>query len=79
MVGYMLASLAGGRRAKANEWGGVTMDWQTPTPPNLYNFDEEPVMTGDLYDYTAGIPDWGKDAPVEKDETAGDKPSEGSN
>ena len=55
------------------------MDWHTPTPPNLYNFDEEPVMTGDLYDYTAGIPDWGKDAPVEKDETAGDKPSEGSN
>jgi cytochrome c oxidase subunit 1 len=50
MVGYLLYSLVAGRKAKQNEWGGVTLDWNCPTPPNLYNFDEEPVA-GPLYDY----------------------------
>jgi cytochrome c oxidase subunit 1 len=54
MLGYLIHSLFAGRKAKANEWGGVTLDWHSPTPPNLYNFDEEPVVTGELYDYGQG-------------------------
>ena len=54
MLGYLIHSLFAGRKAAANEWGGVTMDWESPTPPNLYNFDEEPVVTGELYDYGHG-------------------------
>lgn len=50
MVGYLLHSLIAGKKAKNNHWGGVTLDWKCPTPPNLYNFDEEPVP-GKLYDY----------------------------
>ncbi|MBI5852298.1 MAG: cbb3-type cytochrome c oxidase subunit I [Planctomycetes bacterium] len=50
MVGYLLHSLIAGRKAKPNEWGGVTLDWKCPTPPNLYNFDDEPIA-GKLYDY----------------------------
>jgi cytochrome c oxidase subunit 1 len=54
MLGYLIHSLFAGRKAAANEWGGVTLDWESPTPPNLYNFDEEPVVTGELYDYGHG-------------------------
>lgn len=54
MLGYLIHSLFAGRKAEANEWGGVTLDWESPTPPNLYNFDDEPVVTGELYDYGHG-------------------------
>ncbi|MGA1522379.1 MAG: cytochrome c oxidase subunit I [Planctomycetota bacterium] len=54
MLGYLIHSLFAGRKAAANEWGGVTLDWESPTPPNLYNFDDEPVVTGELYDYGQG-------------------------
>ncbi|MFO1054194.1 MAG: cbb3-type cytochrome c oxidase subunit I [Planctomycetota bacterium] len=50
MCGYLLHSLVAGKKAKENQWGGVTLDWKCPTPPNLYNFDEEPVAES-LYDY----------------------------
>ena len=50
MCGYLLHSLVAGKKAKENQWGGVTLDWKCPTPPNLYNFDDEPVA-GKLYDY----------------------------
>ncbi len=52
MLGYLIHSLFAGRRAKPNEWGGVTLDWRCPTPPNQFNFDEAPVVTGELYDYS---------------------------
>jgi cytochrome c oxidase subunit 1 len=35
-----------------NQWGGVTLDWQTPTPPPLENFHEAPVVTTEVYDYS---------------------------
>jgi cytochrome c oxidase subunit 1 len=46
----LLSSLFSNRKAPANPWGGVTMEWQTPSPPPLYNFDEIPPA-GDPYDY----------------------------
>ena len=52
MVFYLVASLFQGKRAMQNQWGGVTLDWLTPTPPPLENFDEPPVMTTEVYDYS---------------------------
>ncbi|MEO0478149.1 MAG: cbb3-type cytochrome c oxidase subunit I [Planctomycetota bacterium] len=53
MLGYLGYSLLTRKiPAKHNQWGGVTMDWTGPTPPNLYNFDEPPVVTERLYDYS---------------------------
>ncbi|MEC7585070.1 MAG: cbb3-type cytochrome c oxidase subunit I, partial [Planctomycetota bacterium] len=52
MVGYLFHSLFAGKKAMQNQWGGVTFDWLGPTPPPLYNFDEEPVMTTEVYDYS---------------------------
>ena len=52
MVYYLVMSLLQRKRAMVNQWGGVTLDWQTPTPPPLYNFDKPPVVTGEVYDYS---------------------------
>ncbi len=52
MVGYLVHSLFAGKPANRNHWGGVTLDWQGPTPPTLYNFDDQPVVTHDVYDYS---------------------------
>ena len=52
MVFYLLASLMSGKKAMQNQWGGVTLDWLTPTPPPLENFDAPPVVTTEVYDYS---------------------------
>jgi cytochrome c oxidase subunit 1 len=60
MVGYLLHSLFAGKPAKQNQWGGVTLDWMSPTPPPLENFDVEPVADRDPYDYSIFYQDKGK-------------------
>jgi len=52
MVYYLVASLLQGKKAMQNQWGGVTLEWHTPTPPPLENFDKPPVMVGEVYDYS---------------------------
>ncbi|MCB9884423.1 MAG: cbb3-type cytochrome c oxidase subunit I [Planctomycetes bacterium] len=52
MVYYLVASLFSGKRAMQNQWGGVTLDWHTPTPPPLENFDHSPSVTTEVYDYS---------------------------
>ena len=52
MFGYLIQSLFSGKKAMENQWGGVTLDWETPTPPPLFNFDEDPVVTTEVYDYS---------------------------
>ena len=51
-----IASLAGGRRAPDNPWGGLTMEWDTETPPIEHNFHHEPVWTHGPYDYDDTVP-----------------------
>lgn len=52
MVGYLVHSLLAGKKAMQNQWGGVTLDWESPTPPPLENFDHPPVVTHEVYDYS---------------------------
>jgi cytochrome c oxidase subunit 1 len=52
MVSYLLTSLVSGKKAMQNQWGGVTLDWHTPTPPPLENFYEPPLVTTEVYDYS---------------------------
>ncbi|HEX5052616.1 MAG TPA: cbb3-type cytochrome c oxidase subunit I [Planctomycetota bacterium] len=52
MVYYLVASLFQGRKAMENQWGGVTLEWHTPTPPPLENFEEPPIVTTEVYDYS---------------------------
>lgn len=34
-----------GAKADRNPWGGVTLEWQTKSPPPLQNFDKAPVLS----------------------------------
>jgi cytochrome c oxidase subunit 1 len=58
-VGYLLPmiyfawSVKFGRKAGANPWGAVGLEWATTSPPPKENFHETPVVTWDAYDYPA--------------------------
>jgi cytochrome c oxidase subunit 1 len=52
MVYYLIASLLVRKTAKENQWGGVTLDWIAPTPPPHLNFDDEPKVVHEVYDYS---------------------------
>ncbi|MBL9079303.1 MAG: cbb3-type cytochrome c oxidase subunit I [Planctomycetes bacterium] len=52
MVFCFVASLFQRKKAMQNQWGGVTLDWLTPTPPPLENFAEAPTVTNEVYDYS---------------------------
>jgi cytochrome c oxidase subunit 1 len=41
-------------REVANPWQALSLEWQLPSPPPVYNFEEVPVVTSGPYDY--GVP-----------------------
>ena len=45
----LLVALFTGKKAEQNPWGGVTLEWQVPTPPPLENFEVIPTITGRPY------------------------------
>jgi cytochrome c oxidase subunit 1 len=45
----LAVALFNGKKAEQNPWGGVTLEWQIPTPPPLENFDVIPVITARPY------------------------------
>ncbi len=56
-VGYLLPlfylawSLFYGARAERNPWHATGLEWQTASPPPKDNFDSEPLVVRDPYDY----------------------------
>jgi len=48
---YLTKALFWGPKAPHNPWGGVTLEWQTSTPPIEHNFHETPVCTTGPYDF----------------------------
>lgn len=52
VLGIMfLRSLFGGKPAPRNPWGSAALEWMTTTPPPLYNFVKDPILTRGQYDY----------------------------
>jgi cytochrome c oxidase subunit I len=41
-------------RVGANPWQSLSLEWQLPSPPPVYNFDEIPVINSGPYEY--GVP-----------------------
>jgi cytochrome c oxidase subunit 1 len=52
---YFIWSLKYGAMAPANPWGASGLEWKTPSPPPLHNFDETPIVTQEAYDYSSVI------------------------
>jgi cytochrome c oxidase subunit 1 len=48
---YLTWSMRYGRPASANPWGAKGLEWTIPSPPGPHNFDEQPVVTEEAYDY----------------------------
>lgn len=50
-LGVLIASLIRGRKAAHNEWGGVSLEWETATPPIEHNFHDTPIVKHGPYDF----------------------------
>ena len=61
IAGYLLHSLAKGRKAPANPWGANSLEWHTSSPPPFDNFDGREMQGVDPYDYTG----WKYDESIE--------------
>src|SRR5271155_4266992 len=48
---YFLWSMRYGKPAPDNPWNAAGLEWKTPSPPTTFNFDEEPVVTWEAYNY----------------------------
>jgi len=51
MIINLLRGLKYGKKADANPWGGVTLEWQIPSPPPVENFEQIPVINHGPYDF----------------------------
>lgn len=53
MVTNLVRGAKKGQPAPANPWKGSTLEWTIPSPPSLENFDEDPVVKKNPYDYNS--------------------------
>lgn len=44
-------SLVAGRKAPENPWGGLSLEWETESPPIEHNFHHEPIVKHGPYDF----------------------------
>jgi cytochrome c oxidase subunit 1 len=52
VVVNLVVSLKTGKKAPRNPWGGSTLEWQTSSPPPLYNFPiGQDIVVPELYEY----------------------------
>ena len=52
MLGNLLWAIKNGKRAPNNPWGATTLEWQTTSPPPLFNFATPPSVNTGPYDFT---------------------------
>jgi cytochrome c oxidase subunit 1 len=50
---YLVHSLARGRRAPSNPWGGLSLEWATSSPPPTHNFAAQPAVKQGPYEFDA--------------------------
>jgi cytochrome c oxidase subunit 1 len=62
---YFLWSMRYGKVADANPWGAAGLEWQTTSPPPTFNFEHEPEVTWEAYNYDQ-IPEPVEEVSVER-------------
>ncbi|MCL4741056.1 MAG: cbb3-type cytochrome c oxidase subunit I [Phycisphaerales bacterium] len=55
-LGTFIHSLVAGPKAPPNPWGGLTLEWETESPPIEHNFHHEPILKHGPYDYDTTVP-----------------------
>jgi cytochrome c oxidase subunit I len=60
---YLTLSLFFGEKATANPWSATGLEWQTPSPPPVFNFDTTPVVVCGPYEYAIGVDQMGRGLP----------------
>ncbi len=53
MASYLVKSLRSGEQAPANPWGGISLEWETQSPPITENFAADPIISHGPYDFAA--------------------------
>jgi cytochrome c oxidase subunit 1 len=48
----IVVSWVAGKKAVANPWGALSLEWTVPTPVPLENFEKIPVVTSAPFQYT---------------------------
>jgi len=48
---YLVVSLVNGKVSGPNPWGSRGYEWNTPSPPDVLNFPETPVITRSAHEY----------------------------
>jgi cytochrome c oxidase subunit 1 len=48
---YFLWSMRYGKPAPDNPWNAAGLEWMIPSPPPTFNFDEQPLVTWEAYNY----------------------------
>jgi cytochrome c oxidase subunit 1 len=56
IVVYLVATLFKPRNAPANPWGATGLEWQIQSPPITLNFEVDPIVTEDAYNYAGRAP-----------------------
>ncbi|MCS6804457.1 MAG: cytochrome c oxidase subunit I [Acidobacteriota bacterium] len=49
---YFVWSLRYGKASAQNPWGAHGLEWETSSPPPTENFEKQPIVTHEPYDYT---------------------------
>ena len=48
---YLVWSMRYGKRAGDNPWNATGLEWTTPSPPTVHNFERVPVVDEEPYNY----------------------------
>lgn len=60
---YLTLSLFFGEKAPANPWSATGLEWASPSPPTVHNFEAMPVVVCGPYEYAIGVDQMGRGLP----------------
>src|SRR5579883_687335 len=60
---YLTLSLFFGKPAGANPWSATGLEWASPSPPTVHNFETMPVTVCGPYEYALGVDQMGRGLP----------------